>query len=80
MKDSHQMLVLSFVLFLIGIILIGVSRTINIPLTYNPFLSASAFFVMGFFFLGFGLGVFGAIGYVLRLEKKVSQIPHPLPS
>jgi hypothetical protein len=76
MKDSHQILVLSFVLVLIGIILIGVSRT-NIPLTSNPFLSERAFFVMGFFFLGFSLGMFGAIGYVLRLERKLSQIPPP---
>jgi amino acid transporter len=76
-KDSHQILVLSFVLVLIGIILIGVSRTVNIPETHNIFLTAQALFVMGFFFLGFALGVFGAIGYVLRLERKVSQIPPP---
>jgi hypothetical protein len=79
MKDSHQVLVVAGVLFLIGIVLIGLSRSINIPSTYNPFLSAQAFFTMGFFFLGFSLGVLGAIGYILRLEKKLSQIPPPPP-
>ena len=77
MKDSLQVLVVAGVLILIGIVLIGLSRSINIPSTYNPFLSARALFTMGFFFLGFGFGVLGAIGYVLRLEKKIPQTPPP---
>jgi len=77
MKDSHQVLVVAVVLFVIGIVLIGLSRSINIPSAYNPFLSAGALFTMGFFFLGFGLGVLGTIGYVLRLEKKIPQTPPP---
>jgi preprotein translocase subunit Sss1 len=32
---------------------------------------------MGFFFLGFGIGVLGAIGYIVRLEKKIPQTPPP---
>jgi len=77
MKDSNQFLVVAGVLILIGIVLIGLSRSINIPFEYNPFLSAGALFTMGFFFLGFGFGVLGAIGYVLRLEKKIPQTPPP---
>jgi high-affinity Fe2+/Pb2+ permease len=77
MKDSHQALVVAGVLILIGIILIGLSRSINIPSTYNPFLSAQAFFTMGFLFLGFSFGVLGAIGYIVRLEKKIPQTPPP---
>ena len=77
MKDSHQALVVAGVLILIGIVLIGLSRSINIPSAYNPFLTARALFTMGFFFLGFGFGVLGAIGYIVRLEKKISQTPPP---
>jgi high-affinity Fe2+/Pb2+ permease len=80
MKDSHQVLVVAGVVILIGIVLIGLSRSINIPSAYNPFLSAQAFFTMGFFFLGFSFGVLGAIGYIVRLEKKIPQTPPPPPS
>jgi len=77
MKDSHQVLVVAGVLILIGIVLIGLSRSINIPSAYNPFLNAQAFFTMGFLFLGFGVGVLGAVGYIVRLEKKIPQTPPP---
>ena len=77
MKDSHQALVVAGVSILIGIVLIGLSRSSNIPSAYNPFLSAQAFFTMGFLFLGFSLGVLGAIGYIVRLEKKTPQTPPP---
>jgi hypothetical protein len=33
--------------------------------------------MMGFLFVGVGGGVLGTIGYILRLEKKLSQIPPP---
>jgi hypothetical protein len=77
MKDSHQVLVVAGVLIMIGIGLIGLSRSINIPSSHNPFLSTSALFTMGFFFLGFSFGVLGAIGYIVRLEKKIPQTPPP---
>jgi high-affinity Fe2+/Pb2+ permease len=77
MKDSHQALVVAGVLILIGIVLIGLSRSINIPSADNPFLSARALFTMGFFFLGFGVGVLGTIGFIVRLEKKIPQTPPP---
>ena len=77
MKDSQKIFVVAGVLILIGIVLIGLSRSINIPSAYNPFLSARALFTMGFFFLGFGVGVLGAIGYIVRLEKKIPQTPPP---
>lgn len=80
MKDSHQVLVVAGVLILIGIVLIDLSRSINIPSAYNPFLSAQTFFTMGFFFLGFSFGVLGTIGYIVRLEKKIPQTPPPPPS
>jgi hypothetical protein len=70
MKYSHQVLVVVSVSILIGIVLIGLSRS-NIPSADNPFLSAEAFFTMGFFFFGFSFGLLGAIGYIVRLEKKV---------
>jgi sensor histidine kinase regulating citrate/malate metabolism len=76
MKDSHQVLVVAGVSILIGIVLIGLSRS-NITSEYNPFLSAQAFFTMGFLFLGFSLGLLGAIGYIVRLEKKIPQTPPP---
>lgn len=76
MKDLHQVLVVAGVSILISIVLIGLSRS-NIPSAYNPFLSAQAFFTMGFFFLGFSFGLLGAIGYIVRLEKKIPQTPPP---
>ena len=76
MKDSHQVLVVAVVAILIGIVLIGLSRSNDIPSTNNPFLSAQAFFTMGFIYLGFSLGLLGAIGYIVRLEKKILQTPH----
>jgi hypothetical protein len=72
MKDSHQVLFIASATILIGIILIGLSRS-NIPSADNPFLSAQAFFTMGFFFLGFSIGLLGATGYIVRLEKKTPQ-------
>ncbi len=77
MKDSHQVLVVAGACILIGVVLIGLSRSNNIPSTNNPFLSAQAFFTMGFFYLGFSFGVLGAIGYIVRLEKKIPQTPPP---
>jgi hypothetical protein len=77
MKDSHQVLVVAGVLIMIGIVLIGLSRSINIPSANNPFLSTSALFTMVFFFFGFSFGVLGAIGYIVRLEKKIPQTPPP---
>lgn len=76
MKDSHQALVVAGVAFLIGIVLIGLSGS-NIPSAYNPFLSARAFFTMGFLFFGFALGVLGTVGCIVRLEKKIPQTPPP---
>jgi len=38
MKDSHQVLVVAIVFIIIGIVLIGVSRSINIPSAYSTFL------------------------------------------
>jgi hypothetical protein len=92
MKDSHQVLVVAVVFFVIGIALIVGSMSIHIPSAYSTFFGipyavnpefASSFyemlalFVAGFMFLGFGLGVLGTIGYILRLEKRLSQIPPP---
>jgi hypothetical protein len=71
MKDSHQVLLVASAAILIGIFLIGLSGITNIPSANNPFLSAQAFFTMGFFYLGFSFGVLGAIGYIIRLEKKI---------
>jgi hypothetical protein len=77
MKDSRQVLVVAGVLILISIVLIGLSRSNNITSTNNPFLSAEAFFTMGFFFLGFSFGVLGTIGYIIGLEKKIPPTPPP---
>jgi hypothetical protein len=74
MKDSHQLLAVASICILIGIVLIGLSRT-NLTSTDNPFLTEQAFFTMGFLFFGFTLGLLGAIGYIIRLEKKTSQTP-----
>jgi hypothetical protein len=76
MKDSHQVLVVAGVSILIGIILIGLSRS-NIPSADNPFLSAQAFFTMGFLFLGFSFGLLTAIGYIVRTEKRIPQTSPP---
>jgi len=72
MKDSHQALVVAVVSLVIGIVLIGLSRS-NIPSANNPFLSTQAFFTMGFLYLGFGFGLLGAIGFIVRLEKKITE-------
>jgi hypothetical protein len=72
MKDSHQAFFVASVAILIGIVYIGLSRS-GIPSTHNPFLSAQAFFTMGFLFLGFGFGVLGAIGFIVGLEKKLTH-------
>jgi len=77
MKDSHQAFIVAGVSIVIGIVLMGLSRTSDVPSADNPFLSAQAFFTMGFFFLGFSLGVLGAIGYIVRLEKKIARNPPP---
>ena len=77
MKDSHQVLVVAVVAILIGFVLIGLSRSNDIPSTNNPFLSAQAFFTMEFIYLGFSLGLLGATGYIVRLEKKIPQTPPP---
>jgi hypothetical protein len=76
MKDSNQALVGAGVSILIGIILIGLSRS-NIPSADNPFLSAQAFFTVGLFYLGFSLGLLVTIRYLVRLEKKITQTPPP---
>jgi len=34
--------------------------------------------MMGFLFLGFGSGVLGTIGYMLKLEKKIPETPPPV--
>ena len=70
MKDSHQTLVFAGVSIIIAIIFIGLSRT-NIPSPDNPFLTAQAFFTMGFLFFGFSLGLLVAISYIIRIEKKI---------
>jgi hypothetical protein len=74
MKDSHQALVGAGVSIIIGIILIGLSRS-NIPLADNPFLSAQAFFTVGLFYLGFSLGLLVTIHHIVRLEKRIPQTP-----
>ncbi len=76
MKYSHQALVVACVSILFGIVFIGLSRS-NITSAYNPFLSAQAFFTMGFLYLGFSFGLLGAIGYIVKLEKKIPQTPLP---
>jgi hypothetical protein len=92
MKDSHQVLVLAFVLFVIGLALFLGALTIQIPSAYNTFLGIpysvnpefqSAFsekldlLGVGILFFGFALGVLGTIGYIVRLEKKIPQTPPP---
>jgi hypothetical protein len=58
------------------------STFLGIPYAINPefvssFNEMMFLLIAGFFIFGVGLGTFGAIGYVLRLEKKLSQIPPP---
>ena len=74
MKDSRQALVGLGVSILIGIMLIGLSRT-DITSADNPFLSAQAFFTVGLFYLGFSLGLLITIRYIIRLEKRIPQTP-----
>ena len=69
MKDSHQVLVLTSVTIIISIVFFWLSRS-NIASADNPFLSAQAFFAMGFLFFGFSLGLLASIGYIVKLEKK----------
>jgi hypothetical protein len=76
MKDSHQALVLVGVSIIIGIILIGLSGS-TVTSADNPFLSAQAFFTIGFLFFGFSLGLLAAIGYIVRIEKKIPQTAPP---
>jgi hypothetical protein len=76
MKDSNQALVVAGVSILTGIVFIGLSRS-NIPSANNLFLSAQAFFTMGFLFFGFSLGLLAAIGYIVKIEKKIPQTPLP---
>jgi hypothetical protein len=76
MKYSHQTLVVACVSILFGIVFICLSRS-SITSAYNPFLSAQAFFTMGVVYLGFSFGLLGAIGYIVKLEKKIPQTPLP---
>jgi sugar phosphate permease len=75
-KDSHQVLVLTSVTILISVVFFWLSRS-NIASADNPFLSAQAFFAMGFMFFGFSLGLLATIGCIARLEKKRPQTPQP---
>jgi sugar phosphate permease len=76
MKDSHQALVLTSVTILISVVFFWLSRS-NIASADNPFLSAQAFFTMGSLFFGFSLGLLAAIGYIVRIEKKIPQTAPP---
>lgn len=69
LKDSYQVLVVACVSVLIGVVLYLLSRSVGVPSPYNPFLTSEAFFAMGVLFFGFGLGLLGATGYIVRLEK-----------
>jgi hypothetical protein len=80
MRYSRQVLVIAFVLIVLGIgLIVGASIQVpyktflGIPYDVNP--TFEFLFMWGILFLGFGLGIFGANDYVLRLEKKLSQIP-----
>jgi hypothetical protein len=70
MKNSNQVLVAVGFSFLIGIALLGLSRS-TIPSAFNPFLNAQAFLAMGFLFFGFSLGLLAATSYIIRTEKKI---------
>ena len=76
MKDSHQVLVLTSVTILISVVFFWLSRS-NIASADNPFLSAQAFFAMGFMFFGFSLGLLATIGYIIKIEKKIPQTAPP---
>jgi sugar phosphate permease len=76
MKDSHQVLVLTSVTILISVVFFWLSRS-NIASADNPFLSAQAFFAMGFMFFGFSLGLLATINYIVRIEKKIPQTAPP---
>jgi sugar phosphate permease len=74
MKDSHQVLVLTSATIILSIVFFWLSRS-NVTSADNPFLSAQAFFAMGFLFFGFSLGLLASIVYIVRLEKKRPQTP-----
>ena len=76
MKDSHQVLVLTSVTILISVVFFWLSRS-NIASADNPFLSAQAFFAMGFMFFGFSLGLLATINYIVRIERKIPQTAPP---
>lgn len=76
MNDSNQVLVALCVSILIGVVLLGLSRS-TVPLAANPFLNAQAFFTMGFLFFGFSLGLLAATNYIIRIEKKIPQTAPP---
>ena len=92
MRDSHIVAIGALVLIVIGIGLIFGATSIHIPSVYNrclgipygvnpefesSFKEMLVLFMMGTFFLGLGLGVLSSIGFVLKLEKKISQTPPP---
>jgi hypothetical protein len=76
MKDSNQVLVGLGVSILIGVVLLGLSRS-AVPLTDNPFLNPQAFFTLGFLFFGFSLGLLAATSYIIRIEKRIPQTSPP---
>ena len=75
-KDSSQVLVAVGVSILIGVVMLGFSRS-PVPLADNPFLNVQAFFTLGFLFFGFGLGLLAATSYIIRIEKKIPQTAPP---
>jgi hypothetical protein len=75
MKDSLQALVLAGFSVPIGIVFIDLSRS-NITSADNPFLSAQAFFTVGFLFFSFGLGLLATIGTLLKLKGRKDRKPH----
>jgi hypothetical protein len=95
MKDSLQILIIGFSIIIIGLVLTGAAASISVPSAYNTFLGIPysvnpefvsslneklELFFFGFLFLGFGIEVSSTIGYILKLEKKVSKIPPPPPT
>ena len=76
MKDSNQVLVGLGVSILIGVVLLGLSRS-PVPAADNPFLNAQAFFTLGFLFFGFSLGLLVATSYIIRIEKRIPQTSLP---
>lgn len=92
MKDSHQILIVAATCFIIGLFMILGAFTIHIPSAYKTFLGIpydvnpafessliemQTLIGLGIFLLGFGAGVLGTIGYILRLEKRIPQTPPP---